>query len=76
MNLKVKMLSEGEVAAPTPAPEKSDYESLLTVIVTMEPVAKKINSARIKEALANLKGLVEEELKTLVYQEYLKTKVS
>ena len=55
--------------------EKTDYESLLTVIVTMEPVAKKINSARILETLGKLKSQVEEELKELVYQDYLKTKV-
>lgn len=57
---------------PAPTPEKSDYESLLTVIASMEPVAKKINSARILESLATLKGQVSEELKELVFQDYLK----
>lgn len=66
-----------EVEEPVaPGPEKTDYESLLTVIVTMEPVAKKINSARILETLGKLKAQVEEELKELVFQDYLKSKVA
>lgn len=62
-----------EAAAP-PQPEKSDYESLLTVIATMWPTAKKINSARILESLGKLEAQVKEELKELVFQDYLKSK--
>ncbi|GAI68548.1 unnamed protein product, partial [marine sediment metagenome] len=65
-----------ESVAPPPKPEKSDYESLLTVIGSLETGAKKINSARILETLGKLKAQVEEELKELVYQEYLKKKVT
>jgi hypothetical protein len=66
-----------EVAEPVaPGLEKADYESLMTGIVTLEPAAKKINSARILETLGKLKAQVEEELKDLVFQDYLKSKVS
>lgn len=63
-----------ETPAEVPKPEKSDYESLLTVIETMKPVAKKINSARILETLGKLEAQVKEELKELVFQDYMKTK--
>jgi len=54
--------------------EKSDYESLLTVITSMWPVARKINSIRILDTLGKLEAQVKEELKELVFQDYLKTK--
>lgn len=63
-----------EVTSP---PEKTDYESLMTaIVVSMEPVAKKINSVRILATIGQLKAQVEEELKELVFQDYLKSKVA
>ena len=60
--------------APPPKLEKSDYESLLTVITSMWPTARKINSIRILDTLGKLEAQVKEELKELVFQDYLKTK--
>ncbi len=73
---KGDVVLEGNVVTPPTGPEKSDYESLMTGIVTLEPVAKKINSARILETLGKLKAQVEEELKEMVFQEYLKSKAA
>ncbi|MBA7683174.1 hypothetical protein ES703_91533 [subsurface metagenome] len=65
-----------EPVAPPPKPEKTDYESMMIGIVTLEPAAKKINSARILETIGKLKAQVEEELKELVFQDYMKSKAT
>lgn len=67
-----------ELPQETTAPplQKSDYESLLTVIKTMKPAAQKINSVRILATLTTLEAQVTEELKELVFQDYQKEKVT
>jgi len=72
----VPLEEQPNVVEPATGPAKTDYESLMMSIVTLEPVAKKINSARILETLGKLKAQVEEELKELVFQDYLKSKVA
>ena len=72
------MTEEQEPGAPAGSGrlplDKADYESLLTVIATMWPVARKINSIRILDTLGKLEAQVKEELKELVFQDYMKTK--
>jgi len=47
-----------------------DYQKALDKLVELKPLTTPINSVRINDVVDRLQGMLEEELKELIYKQY------